>query len=313
MRVRGAEVYSAHIHRQMQIFLAEIYHIFLETHMDANTTLTLANWSAICEDTKKSHRLIYETFKANVNATPWLKEHRDFVVANRHGYGNRAFHWLWKLLVDEMPEDFKFLEIGVFKGSTLSLVNLCAEKLKKPCICIGVTPLDSTDGHPESDYLMDIHTIHNAFRLNAKGNWNIIKGLSTDRDVFTKVYAFRPYDMVYIDGGHDYETVSSDLAQYAGMVRDGGYLIVDDAGTFLDLPNDICQSYTEPKFPCHGILSVSSAVQEALVGNPFFREVLNVGHVRVFKHTLSEALGIARKVPNVSLVKLRPAPPRKSL
>jgi hypothetical protein len=35
-------------------------------------------------------------------------------------------------------------------------------------------------------------------------------------------------DFVYIDAGHDYNSVRMDLILYSGLLRDGGYLLGDD-------------------------------------------------------------------------------------
>ncbi len=69
------------------------------------------------ENTEETLGWIYYCFARNVNMIPALRAHRDFVDKYDHGYGDRPFGYLWKLLVEQMPRDFKFLEIGVFKGA----------------------------------------------------------------------------------------------------------------------------------------------------------------------------------------------------
>jgi cephalosporin hydroxylase len=78
--------------------------------------------------------------------------------------------------------------------------------------------------------------------------------------------------MVYIDGGHSYEVVQSDLKNYAPMVKPGGYLIVDDC----------CHKYNLPPGYFPGIESVSKAVDEVLP-NEQFKELFSVVHNRVFQ------------------------------
>ncbi len=77
------------------------------------------------------HDAIYQSFEAGVQADPQLRAHRDFVEANDHGYGDRAFHYMWKLLVEQMPESFRFLEVGVYKGQTLSLIRMLSSMLAR--------------------------------------------------------------------------------------------------------------------------------------------------------------------------------------
>lgn len=238
------------------------------------------------ENTKEIHRDIYFGFKQNVNRTFYLKRHRDYIVENRHGYGNRAFHWMWKLLVDEMPDDFSLLEIGVFKGQTLNLTSFCAQLSKKTARVYGVTPLDTTDGHPDIDYEAEIVKIYKDFNV-PMDNLLIIEGLSTNdtiKQTVTNVSAEQSgFDMIYIDGGHSYDVVKSDIETYIPHLKVGGYLIVDDCSNNLNMPDDICMSYTSPKFQCIGIPDVTRAVEEFVETNPQLTHQFAVGHNRVWK------------------------------
>lgn len=236
--------------------------------------MNLQEVKSIWRDDRETHQLINETFTELVNADPELKAFRDFVEGNNDtpvkifGFGERSFLWLWKILVDEMPDDFKFLEIGVFRGQILALVRLLS-KYKWPSI-IGVTPLDSTGGHWESDYASDIKYLHEFFNLQQP---TIKKGLSTDPEIIHDVKRMYPgYDIVYIDGGHEYPVAHSDLITYSPMVKLGGYLVIDDCANKYDLPYGYFR----------GIESVSRAVDE-LLPNEEFKEMFSVVHNRVFQ------------------------------
>jgi hypothetical protein len=236
--------------------------------------MTLNEVISIWKDDPETHRLINDSFTQKVNENGELKAYRDFVEGNNDtpvkifGFGERSFLWMWKLLVDEMPLDFKFLEIGVFRGQILGLIRLLS-KYKWPSI-IGITPLDSTGGHWESDYAADIKLLHETFRLKRP---SIIKGLSTDPDIISAASRMYPgYNMVYIDGGHDYETASSDIKNFSPLVRVGGYLVIDDCANKYNLPNGYFR----------GIETVSRAVDE-LLPNEKFKEMFSVVHNRIFK------------------------------
>ena len=223
------------------------------------------NW----RDDMETHQRINETFIELVNADPELKAFRDFVEGNNDtpvkifGFGERSFLWMWKLLVDEMPPDFKFLEIGVFRGQVLALIRI----LSKTATITGITPLDSTGGHWESDYAADINYLHNHFKLEQPA---IIKGLSTDLDIIEK--AKGTYDIIYIDGGHEYEVAKADIINYSPFVKIGGYLVIDDCANKYDLPYGYFR----------GIESVSRAVDEHLP-NEQFKEIFSVVHNRIFQ------------------------------
>ena len=221
------------------------------------------------KDDRSIHADINETFTRLVNADPELKAFRDFVEGNNDtpvkifGFGERSFLWMWKLLVDEMPPDFKFLEIGVFRGQVLALIRI----LSKTASIAGITPLDSTGGHWESDYEADIKLLHETFKLSQP---DIIKGLSTDPDIIEK--AKGTYDIIYIDGGHEYEVAKSDIINYSPFVKVGGYLVIDDCANKYDLPYGYFR----------GIESVSRAVDQHLP-NEQFKEIFSVVHNRIFQ------------------------------
>ena len=55
---------------------------------------------------------------------------------NTPGFGELSFFWSWFLLVNDMSNTFKFLEIGVYKGRILALIQLLSDLLKKKRIYI---------------------------------------------------------------------------------------------------------------------------------------------------------------------------------
>lgn len=198
------------------------------------------------------HYDINKAFAEMVDLNPQLKAHRDWTEEKIFGFGERSFLWLHKLLADEMPAEFSFMEIGVFRGAILSLYDLLATKAGKKVTRYGVTPLDSTGDHWESDYKKDIETIHD--ELNLKKDYTILHGLSTDPEIIKQAQAVGPVDILYIDGGHGLETVQSDIKHYLPMIKSGGYLVIDDCANRFKLPWGF--------FP--GIEPVAQAVAEVL-------------------------------------------------
>lgn len=226
--------------------------------------MTLKETIELWKDNKETHRLINDRFTECVNADPKLKAYRDWIEQNIFGFGERSFLWMWKLLVDEIKVvKVTFLEIGVFRGQILGLIRM----LDKGALIFGVTPLTSEGGHWESDYAADIKHLHDTFSLKQP---LIIKGLSTDPAVILEANWFE-YDIVYIDGGHSYEVARADIQNYSGMVKVGGFLVVDDCAHKYDLPDGYFK----------GIGTVSQAVDE-LLPNEYYKELFSVVHNRVF-------------------------------
>lgn len=222
------------------------------------------------QDVEHHHKQIHEYFCHETNKIPELKELRDWVESNIFGFGERSFYYMWKLIVDEMPKEFTFLEIGVFRGQTLALIQILAKLAGKKAHIYGVTPLDNTDGHWDSDYAKDIETIHDKFALDHP---NIIIGLSTDAKVINHVN-LTTFDLVYIDGGHTYDVVKQDLQNYCHLATK--YLVIDDCANKFKLANGMFA----------GIEPVSKAVDEFLppyTSNDKYTYLCNIVHNRIWE------------------------------
>ena len=231
---------------------------------------TLQEIQAAWKNTPEGHKAMHEAMIDLVNKDEQLKAHRDFVENHVFGFGERSFLWLWNVLVKEMSHEFEFLEIGVFKGAILSLIELLAEKNEKESFRIGVTPLSTAGGVWESDYERDIRTIHDQFNLPQ--DYKIIKGDSTDPATI-KDCKGSELDILYIDGGHTYEIASSDIKNYAPLVKPGGFLVIDDCACDLPMPFGY---FT-------GIEDVTRAVNDSPLIKTDFEFIFSVVHIKVWR------------------------------
>lgn len=250
------------------------------------------------ENTEEFNDFIYERFTAVVNEIEFLKAHRDFIEKKSLGFGDRAFHFMWYLIIaDLIQKDIKlsFLEIGVFKGQVISLWALIAKQLNRPDIEItGITPLegktkveslilrrikmliskkyreDEKNGnfYESVNYYSIIKSLFDHFLLDFS-RINIIKGYSTEDDVIHKANNMK-YSLIYIDGDHSYTGVMSDIKNYSSMLAEDGYFVMDDASCHIP----------GTKF-WKGHLAVSDACKR--LPEFGFKNVLNVGHNRVYQ------------------------------
>ena len=214
---------------------------------------------------------LVKDYTDKVNADQELKAYRDWIEANIFGFGERCFIWMWNDIVARMPNEFTFMEIGVFRGQILALVSLLAERHGKRVKRIGITPLDTTDGHWESDYEADIKKLHDTF--NIANDYELIT-LDSTNPVAINLASQNPPDVLYIDGGHTYEVVKSDLTHYLPILKVGGTLVIDDCNNAIPMPWGYFQ----------GIQSVSLAVDEVLPregSTEYWKHELNLVHNRV--------------------------------
>lgn len=256
--------------------------------------LTFTNLLTVYDiNNPKVHKYIWESLYHATNKTNYLKKHRDYIEKFNYGYGDRPFHYMWKMLINTMPENFKFLEIGVFKGQIISLIQLLSKKQHKKVEIYGITPLtdrgDKYSTHPEIDYLKAIKKIYKDFNLSFS-NTRIIKGLSQNPSVIKEVEKNKPFNIVYIDGCHNYKEVASDIKNYTDFVKMGGFLIIDDSASFMKLPKYVNKGrdFLTRLLPINkielfkGLREVSMAVENELKENKNFKHIFSCGHNRVW-------------------------------
>ena len=205
-----------------------------------------------------------------------FRRHREYFTQNRRGFGEDAFHTMWFLLFREFKPE-SFLEIGVFRGQSLSLAALLARHFKLDCFVQGISPF-SPAGDAVSTYRNNVDyqedTLKNFahFKLPAP---SLLKAFSTDAAA-ARLIAARRWSFIYIDGNHDYEIARADWDLCAKNLLPGGLIVLDDASRDT--------GYVPPAFASAGHPGPSQLAKE--ISQPPFTEILRVGHNRVFQKSL---------------------------
>lgn len=249
------------------------------------------------KNTSEHNSALHRNLTELTDTVPALKTHRDFIERNEWGFGDRAFHYLWWLLLADACQRFnpiRALEIGVYRGQVISLWSLISKELDLDINITAISPFEGNSRplsrierrlrlaidksyreaarvgnlYARSDYIADVRKIFSAFALDDSA-LRLIKGYSSDPEVRAQVRDQR-FAIVYIDGDHSFDGVRSDIETYAPLVEDNGYLVMDDASFFLP---------GEGFFK--GVESVSRACEE--IPKHGFINVLNVGHNRVYR------------------------------
>lgn len=232
---------------------------------------TLKEVQEIWADNVETHKLIGETLYHKTNEIPVLKDFRDYIEANTFGHGERCFYWMWKLIIDEMPKEFRFLEIGIHKGQILALIRVLSDMADKEVYRYGVSPMDGATLNIESDFYADVEKLHDLFSIEK--DYTIIEGLSTDQEIIKRSRDLMELDILYVDGAHDFSSVQSDLINYLPLVKIGGYAVIDDA----------CNEMKLPEGYFGGIQSVTESVLAHPLPNDQFEFLFSVAHNKVFR------------------------------
>jgi hypothetical protein len=202
-----------------------------------------------------------------------LRDHRAYFTRNRRGFGEDAFHVLWFLLFGEF-RPASFLEIGVYRGQTLSLAALLSRLNHCACEVCGISPFTSAGDSVSSygghvDYQRDTLANFDHFQLPPP---RLLKALSTDPEAVQTIGG-GAWDMIYIDGNHDYEVVVRDWEHCSRGVKPGGVMVLDDSA--------LATPFHPPAFATQGHPGPSRLAQE--LDRSQFREILQVGHNRAFQ------------------------------
>jgi hypothetical protein len=201
-----------------------------------------------------------------------VREHRQYFSQNGRGFGEDAFHAMWWMLFREF-RPVQCLEIGVFRGQVISLWGLIAKQLNVQCVIHGISPFqpigDAVSSYAEDvDYLADTRKVFFDYRLEDP---ILVRALSTDALAIDHIRKYE-WDLIYIDGCHDYEVAAADYHQCVPHLKSGGLLVMDDAS--------LGTNYQPPKFSFAGHPGPSRVVEEFAMKE--LRFLGAVGHNNVF-------------------------------
>lgn len=203
-----------------------------------------------------------------------FREHREYFTQKRRGFGEDAFHVLWFLLFREFKPR-TFLEIGVYRGQTISLASLLQRHWGYEGETAGISPFSSA-GDSVSKYLSSVNYLEDTlanFTHFSLRRPHLLKALSTEAGA-EKLIASRAWDCIYIDGNHDYEIARQDWENCSRTTARGGLIVLDDSG--------LTTNYQPPIFATGGHPGPSRLAQEIKAAGEF-GEILQVGHNRVFQ------------------------------
>lgn len=215
-----------------------------------------------------THRYMHFHRYFHQRAPKWLRSHRRYFRSDNRGFGEDAFHAMWfAVLFDRRPK--RLLEIGVYRGQILSLWALIARELGYSTEVVGVSPFSSVGDrvsvYKSIDYQKDV--------LQHFAHWNLSsptlhRTLSTAPAAVDLIRGGE-WDIVYVDGNHDYDVVREDLKNAVAGLRPGGIVVADDAALRL--------KYSPPPFAFQGHPGPSDGVRD-LSEEGVVKLVTFVGH-----------------------------------
>jgi len=233
--------------------------------------ITVSNWPKSLSKPTDFYIWAYRYFHQHLPEN--IREHRYYFEQEQRAFGERAFHTMWYLLFEEYKIR-NFLEIGVYRGQVLSLAVLLQKLDNIEGEVVGISPFSST-GDSVSNYLSNIDyyqdTLTNFEHFGLRSP-RLIKSYSTDKDALDVINEGE-WDCIYIDGSHEYEIAKEDWLNCSKNVKVNGVIVLDDSA--------LETIYRPPVFATKGHSGPSQLAME--IDGTSFREVLRVGHNRVFE------------------------------
>jgi predicted O-methyltransferase YrrM len=221
----------------------------------------------------ENRRYDYLTWVFLRRAPKELRRHRMYFSKNGRGFGEDAMHGMWWLLLRDFKPQ-RMLEIGVYRGQTISLWKLIAQITNQKMEIWGLSPLsksgDEVSTYDDIDYESDIQQNFAVFGL---GRANLKRGLSTD-DESKSFVSKEKWDIIYLDGSHDYKVVKQDFSLASKSLTLGGLLVLDDASLDADY---------KPKRGSFAGHPGPSLVAKEVSQDPSFLEIGTCGHNRIYK------------------------------
>ena len=180
---------------------------------------------------------------------------------------------MWYFIFNEF-KPIQVLEIGVYRGQTISLFSLLANKFGIVSEVHGISPFTSAGDKvsvylKNLDYENDVKTNFNYFKLPSP---ILHQGFSTDEEMI-KIIESKQWDLIYIDGNHDYEVAKHDFNICSKNIKKGGLIVLDDASLNTE--------YKPAFYSTAGHPGPSKVALEIDLNS--FEEILSVGHNHVFK------------------------------
>ncbi len=203
-----------------------------------------------------------------------LKSHRQYFSRFGRGYGEEIFHLMWlELFYKYKPR--KILEIGVYRGQTISLFSLLCEKMLNSSNfqVHGLSPFsnlgDSVSNYPELNYLKDCLKNLKFFQCR---NVFLHQLLSTEPEAINLIRN-GSWDIIYIDGSHEFDIVKQDFENALIGLSEDGLIVLDDSSLYLSHPNDTGRFWGHPG---------PSRIAKEFASSKL-RHVASVGHNNVYK------------------------------
>jgi predicted O-methyltransferase YrrM len=145
-----------------------------------------------------------------------------------------SFYDVYKDAVAHFPSGSHFVEIGTWRGQSAAFMAVeiinSGKQIQFDCVDTWKGGPEHQEGGINFDPAVLDDTLYNEFVNNMKPVEGHYKAVRMDSARAAELYADASLDFVFIDGGHEYETVLADIQAWLPKVKQGGFIGGDDYG-----------------------------------------------------------------------------------
>jgi len=140
------------------------------------------------------------------------------------------FDWepLYDAIAAELPRGGTFVEVGVWRGKSLAYLLCQLRAIRKPATVFGVDHFRGSVEEASLGEFAAVVDVEAECRRNLALTGYPVTVLALESLAAAALFDDQSCDAVFIDGSHDYESVSADLAAWRPKLKPGGRLAGHD-------------------------------------------------------------------------------------
>lgn len=156
---------------------------------------------------------------------------------------------LYRAMVMEFKDGAHFVEIGAWKGQSAAFLAVEIINSNKKIQFDIVDTWKGAEEHIDPNnpsfepILLEKGTIYHIFKKNMEPVWNYINPIISDSVEASKNYEDGSLDFIYVDGAHDYESVSTDIRHWHPKLKPKGIIAGDDFGGWEGVSRSVEENF----------------------------------------------------------------------
>lgn len=147
----------------------------------------------------------------------------DHIYSNIEGFFN--YENLYNYIIDLLPDDSIFIEVGVWKGKSISYAIVESIKQNKNFKFYAVDTFKGSPGEEAvNDYTVRNGTLYDVYMKNIEPIQDFLTTIKEESVKASEIFKDKTVDFVFIDASHKYKNVKADILAWLPKIKKGGFI-----------------------------------------------------------------------------------------